>query len=335
MSWSSWNRNQSSTACFAHSCTTTSPSITSATRASPRSSSPIAARTASCACSRGSTDAKSAPASHSFVIVAGRLGSVVTFCSFTSRSSAGSRRSSGLDEREARVRRAGLAVEVAGRDEQPGAREPVGDRPAVGAGVVAQPEVEQHRAAGVAQADGREPFDRERAALLVALPLHLDVRVVAERGDRGRLRRRRHHETGVLAGLDEVVDERRVAGVEPDAHAREVRALREAVHREHTVEARRRGSWSGAERTRRSTRRSRSTTPCARPHSATRSRYAASATDDDGLPGSLIHSSSARSASSALIASRSRCQSASSGTGTARSRASVAPMSYDGYATAG
>ena len=32
----------SSTACFAHSCTTTSPSITSATRASPRSSSPIA-----------------------------------------------------------------------------------------------------------------------------------------------------------------------------------------------------------------------------------------------------------------------------------------------------
>ena len=41
----------------------------------------------------------------------------------------------------------------------------------------------------------------------------------------------------MLAGLDQILDERGVAGVEPDAHAREVRPLREAVHREHTVES--------------------------------------------------------------------------------------------------
>ena len=40
----------------------------------------------------------------------------------------------------------------------------------------------------------------------------------------------------MLARLDEVRDEIGIAGVEADAHAREVRALGDAVHREHAVE---------------------------------------------------------------------------------------------------
>ena len=88
----------------------------------------------------------------------------------------------------------------------------------------------------MAETDGGESIDGQRAAFVVALPLHLDVRVVAERGDRRSLRGRRDHETGVFPGLDEILDQRGIAGVEADPHAREVRTLRQAVHREHTVE---------------------------------------------------------------------------------------------------
>ncbi len=76
----------------------------------------------------------------------------------------------------------------------------------------------------------------ERAALGIAAALLVDMAIVAQcRGGRG-LHGRRRDEPGVLAGLDEVGDEIGVARVEADTHAGQVRALRDAVHRQHTVE---------------------------------------------------------------------------------------------------
>ena len=144
-----------------------------------------------------------------------------------------------LHEREPHVIGAERAVEIAGRHEQTGfVREPGRDLPAV-VGAVGR-----CAARGRTRRRRRRARDRARAsasphelaALDVAGALHVDVRVVAERG-RGRgLHHRRRHEPGVLAGLDEVGDEIGVARVEADAHAGEVRALGDAVHREHTVE---------------------------------------------------------------------------------------------------
>ena len=113
---------------------------------------------------------------------------------------------------------------------------------------------------------------------------------------------------GVLAGLDEVLDEIRIAGVEPGPHPRQVRPLRQAVHREHAVETSREDRRGlGCEldvalvaRDDDAARRG-PTPPIAR-------KRAASATDPVGLPGSFTQSTSARSASSAETRSRSRCQ---------------------------
>ncbi len=77
----------------------------------------------------------------------------------------------------------------------------------------------------------------ERPSLLVAGALDGDVRVVAERGGRGRLHGGGRHQPDVLAGLDEIRDEIGVAGVEADAHAGHVRTLRHAVHGEDVVDA--------------------------------------------------------------------------------------------------
>ena len=54
-----------------------------------------------------------------------------------------------------------------------------------------------------------------------------------------------------------------------------------------------------------------------------------------GLLGLFTHSSRARDASSGEIAARSRRPSGRDGTGTARQRASSAPIAYEGYDTAG
>ena len=78
----------------------------------------------------------------------------------------------------------------------------------------AQPEVEAARTAVVHEPVRGEPVAHELAAFFVPRPLLGDVLVVAERGGGRRLHRCRHHETRVLAGLDEIRHELRVAGIE-------------------------------------------------------------------------------------------------------------------------
>src|SRR5436853_197512 len=99
-----------------------------------------------------------------------------------------------------------------------------------------EPEVERARTAIVHEAEASEGIECEGAPFCITSALDLDVIVVAERGDRRGLHRYRHHEPGVLAGFDEIRNELAIAGVETHAHPRKVRALRQAVHREHAFE---------------------------------------------------------------------------------------------------
>src|SRR4051812_12919529 len=126
-------RNRSSTAYFSHWCTTTSSPTTSATRASPWSSSSTAWWTAARASASGSTENRSSRPSHNAVIV---------FSSASGDSAMRLRLEGrplaqqldllvGEGQRDAHVVGAGGAVEVAGRDHEPGGGEVLGDGPTV------------------------------------------------------------------------------------------------------------------------------------------------------------------------------------------------------------
>ena len=68
-------------------------------------------------------------------------------------------------------------------------------------------------------------------------PLRVDVLVIGVGHRRGCLYRAGDHEPGVLPDLAQVLHQRGVACVEPDAHSRQVGALRQRVHRDHALGA--------------------------------------------------------------------------------------------------
>ena len=323
-------------ACFAHSLTTTSSTDLGDAHLAPVEHARSPSAPWSWACETGITSRQSSPASHSWVICFARSSTVLLVgCQCGARARGGRARArsgrSAARARAARGRRRRRRRDRRATTSSPAdVREPGRDLPAVvGAVVLAQPEIEEarrrRRARGRARASAVDRRARgvrrsARAATSTCSSSPSAAAAAACIGDR-------RHQPGVLARLDEVRDEVGIAGVEADAHARQVRPLRQAVHREHAVEP--------AAEDRRGLGRELRVALVARDDDAARraptprpSRSAsAPAADDVGLPGSFTQSTSARSASASAIASRSRCQSASSGTGTARQPASVAPIS--------
>ena len=87
------------------------------------------------------------------------------------------------------------------------------------------------------EAGGSQCAEQQRASRGVPRPLRGDVVVVAERGDHRGLHRRGNDHPGVLADLEQLRDQRRVAGDEAGPVAGEVRSLRQRVHGEQAVVA--------------------------------------------------------------------------------------------------
>ena len=334
----SLTRNHIRIACFAASLTTTRPSTTSATRTSPRSSAAITdAHEIVRGRRRAGRRATPSPASQSCVTCFSVASS--TGRPFVSGAAPGPRHRGGR-ARAAVVPWVARARGARGRrrPRRRGRRATTSvpacasraaiSHPSSAPSRGAQPQVEGARAAVVDETVRGEAVAHQLAPFLVAVPLLGDVLVVGERGGRRRLHRRRHHQARVLAGLDEVRDQVRVAGVEA------ARASRRGSTASRGCAPRARWS-SPALEDRRGLGRVLGVALVARDDDAAaarplgdRARSApASATELVGLPGSLTQSTSARSASAGAIESRSRCQSVSTATGTARQPASVAPIS--------
>ena len=62
----------------------------------------------------------------------------------------------------------------------------------------------------------------------------VDRDLTVQRGDHRPLHRRRHHHPGVLAHLEQIGDQRRIAGDEPSAIAGEIRRFGQRMHGEQT-----------------------------------------------------------------------------------------------------
>ena len=137
------------------------------------------------------------------------------------------------------VRRRRIAVELAGAHHHADVGgEAVGQRPRVAIGR-RDPQVERPTRHDRRDAEAAELADEPLEARPVGDGLNVDVGVVAPRGDRRCLHGPGDHQAEMFADLGEVADELGVAGVEADSGAREVRPLRQRVHSDDPVEARR------------------------------------------------------------------------------------------------
>src|ERR1019366_164709 len=142
-----------------------------------------------------------------------------------------------LDHRQSHEVSTVRAVEFAGADHQ---RRTLGDLTGQGPTVeplFRTPKVERTFGQRRVHAEFAQGLGHQRQPRPVALALARDVFVIVVRDGDGRLHRRGHHESGVLAYRLEEVDQLLVAGVKAGAYAGQVRSLGAGVQREHAVAA--------------------------------------------------------------------------------------------------